>query len=219
MESNIKGLRKGEGLTPGFLRKRLAGTRLPSDPLAVKMPAGIEQWPPGMRQRLSADLKPAGVLIPIIERARELSVLLTQRSPGLKHHPGQVSFPGGRMEAHDKDVCVTALRETHEEVGIAPDSVSVIGFLDSMPTITGYAVTPVVGLVREPAALSIDRTEVEYAFEVPLEFLLDATNDRPVERDFEGRKITMLELHYDGQRIWGATAMMLHSFRKTLLNK
>ncbi len=183
------------------------------------MPPGSERWPAEMRERLSRGLKPAGVLIPVIETRAELSVLLTQRAADLKNHPGQVSFPGGRMEEHDADVRVTALRETHEEVGIEPQAVSVIGYLDSMPTITGYAVTPVIGLVEGPAELSIDKTEVEYAFEVPLDFLLDERNDRPVEREIEGRRVTMMELHYEGQRIWGVTAMLLHALRKTLLDQ
>lgn len=183
------------------------------------MPPGSERWPSEMRQRLTRRLKPAGVLIPVIDTNTELSVLLTQRAADLKHHPGQVSFPGGRMEEHDADVRITALRETHEEVGIAPQDVSVIGYLESMPTITGYAVTPVIGLVEGPTQLSIDTTEVEYAFEVPLEFLLDERNERPVERELEGRRVTMMELHFEGQRIWGATAMMLQLLRKTLLNQ
>jgi len=172
-----------------------------------------------MRDRLWGGLKPAGVLIPVIQTRTELTVLLTQRAADLKHHPGQVSFPGGRMEEHDDDVRVTALRETHEEVGINPRAVSVIGYLESMPTITGYAVTPVIGLVEGPPQLSIDTTEVEYAFEVPLDFLLDERNERPVERRLEGETVTMMELQYEGQRIWGATAMMLQAFRKIILDQ
>lgn len=183
------------------------------------MPPGSERWPEPLRERLTATLTPAGVLIPVMRRAAELSVLLTQRSAELKHHGGQVSFPGGRMEAHDEDVCVTALRETHEEVGIEQHHVSVIGYLGPMPTITGYAVTPVVGLVSDAAELAIDRTEVEYVFEVPLEFLMNASNDQWVERQFHGRAIPMVEFHYEGERIWGATAQMLLTFRKFLINK
>ncbi len=123
------------------------------------------------------------------------------------------------MEEHDLDVRVTALRETHEEVGIEPHHVSVIGYLGPMPTITGYAVTPVIGLVSESAQLIIDRTEVEYAFEVPLDFLLDESNDRFVDREFQGRSFPMVEFHYDEQRIWGATAQMLLILRKYLKNK
>lgn len=216
MVSNINDFRKRESPTADWLRERFAETRLPEDPLDVTMPAGSERWPAEMRDQLAATLKPAGVLIPVIERTASLSVLLTQRSAALKHHAGQVSFPGGRMEDHDRDVSVTALRETYEEVGIAPHHVSVIGYLGPMPTITGYAVTPVIGLVSEAADLVIDRTEVEFAFEVPLEFLLDEDNDRLVERRFHGRSIPMLEFHYEDQRIWGATAQMLLMFRKYL---
>ena len=172
-----------------------------------------------MRKQLSVTLKPAGVLIPVMQRADELSLLLTQRSAELKHHAGQVSFPGGRMESHDEDVGITALRETHEEVGIEPHHVSVIGYLGPMPTITGYAVTPVVGLVSDTAELVIDRTEVEYTFEVPLEFVLDEANDRLVEREFHGRRFPMVEFHYEEQRIWGATAQMLLIFREYVKNQ
>ena len=88
-----------------------------------------------------------------------------------------------------------------------------------MPTITGFAVTPVVGLVREVADLSIDRTEVEYAFEVPLDYLLDERNDRLCAREYEGRKFRLIEFHHAGERIWGATAYMLLAFREYVLNK
>lgn len=219
MVSNINDFRKRESLTADWLRERFADTRLPEDPLDVTMPRGSERWPLEMRDQLTATLTPAGVLIPVMARAATLSVLLTQRSAELKHHAGQVSFPGGRMEEHDEDVRDTALRETHEEVGIAPHHVSVIGYLGPMPTITGYAVTPVVGLVSDAAQLVIDRTEVEYAFEVPLDFLLDEANDRLIERQFHGRSIPMLEFRYEGQRIWGATAQMLLTFRKIIKNK
>ena len=219
MVSNINDFQKRESLTADLLRERLAGTRLGADPLNVTMPPGSERWPASMRDQLMATLTPAGVLIPVMQRMSNLSVLLTQRSADLKHHAGQVSFPGGRMEAHDDDVRGAALRETHEEVGIEPRHVSVIGYLGAMPTITGYAVTPVVGLVSAAAELVIDRTEVEYAFEVPLEFLLDARNDHWVEREFQGRLFPMVEFHYEDQRIWGATAQMILIFRKVLKNK
>ena len=126
---------------------------MPEDPTSVVMPAGSENWPRSMRDQLSGTLKPAGVLVPLIERRTDgVTVLLTERSAELKHHAGQVSFPGGRMETGDADIAATALRETHEEVGIARECVAVIGYLDTMPTITGYAVTPVVGLVDDQFA-------------------------------------------------------------------
>ena len=201
------------------LRARFAGPDLSEDPLDVAMPPGLHRWPHAMREQLDAPLKPAGVLVPIMERAEGMTVLLTQRSPDLKHHAGQASFPGGRMEPHDTDVRVTALRETHEEVGIAPDHIDVIGYLQAMPTITGFAVTPVVGLVRDPVELTIDRTEVDYTFEIPLDFLLDERNDKVVDREWEGRRFRLREFHYQGERVWGATAYMLQAFREFVLEQ
>ncbi len=192
---------------------------MPADPLDVVMPPGLSRWPHAMQQKLDPPLKPAGVLVPLMQRSEGLSVLLTQRASHLTHHAGQVSFPGGRMEADDTDVRAAALRETHEEVGIEPRNVDVIGYLRSMPTITGFAVTPVVGLVSGEVDLVIDRTEVDYAFEVPLGHLLDEGKDRYVDRDFEGQTFSLVEFHYEGERIWGATAYMLLAFRKYLLNK
>ncbi len=201
------------------LRARFADTSPPADPLDVVMPPGLRRWPHAMREKLAGPLKPAGVLVPIMERQGGLSVLLTQRAADLTHHAGQVSFPGGRMEEHDADVREAALRETHEEVGIEPQLVDVIGYLDSMPTITGFAVTPVVGLIQGGIEVVVDRTEVDYAFEVPLDYLLDESNDRLCNREFEGRQFRLVEFHYNDERIWGATAYMLLAFRKYLLNK
>lgn len=206
-----------DALTAALLQERLAGTRAPEDPFDVVLPAGSERWPELVRERVARTLRPAGVLVPVIERLDGLSVLLTQRSAELKHHAGQVSFPGGRMEAHDADVVQAALRETHEEVGIPPQAIAVVGYLPPMPTVTGYAVTAVVGLVSDDISLQIDRTEVEYAFEVPLAFLLDARNERALEREYRGRRIATVEFHYGGERIWGATAHILVELRKILI--
>jgi 8-oxo-dGTP pyrophosphatase MutT (NUDIX family) len=204
-------------ITVALLRERLAGTRAPDDPTAVVLPAGIDRWPRYVRERILQSLQPAGVLIPVLDRPGQLSVLLTQRSAELKHHAAQVSFPGGRMEADDADVVHAALRETHEEVGIPADEIAVIGYLDPMPTVTGYAVTPVVGVVSADVPLRLDRTEVEYAFEVPLPFLLDENNQRAAERQYQGRTVPTVEFHYKNERIWGATAHMLVEFRKQVL--
>lgn len=207
-------------ITAAYLRDLLAGTQKPADPTAVVMPPGSEQWPHGMRAQLAASLTPAGVLIPVVEgHAAGLSLLLTQRSAELKHHAGQISFPGGRMETDDADIVATALRETHEEVGIAQQDVAIIGYLSPMPTITGYAVTPVVGLIAAGIELNLDQTEVEYAFEVPLAYLLDPGNTRMVERDIDGTTLTMAEFHYDGERIWGATAFIIQQLIEIVINK
>ena len=212
-------MRATDALTAALLQERLAGTRAPEDPVDVVLPSGSEHWPSYVRERITETLRPAGVLIPVIERAAGLSVLLTQRSADLKHHAGQVSFPGGRMEDRDADVVQTALRETHEEVGIPPQAVAVVGYLAPMPTITGYAVTPVVGMVDEDVSLQIDRTEVEYAFEVPLDFLLDRRNEQALERVYRGRRIPTVEFHYEGERIWGATAHILVELRRIIIEQ
>ena len=206
-------------LSAALLTERLKGTRLPDDPTDVVLPPGSEQWPDDMRRALTASLKPAGVLIPVIERTAGLAVLLTQRSAELKHHAGQISFPGGRMEPDDADIEQTALRETHEEVGIQPSAVSVVGYLPPMPTVTGYAVTPIVGVVETNTELVLDRSEVEFAFEVPLGFLLDKRNARAAEREFGGRKVPIVEYRYEGHRIWGATAHMLMVLREQVIIK
>lgn len=204
-------------ITTAHLRQCLNKTRRPVDPTDVVIPIGSDDWPYRLKQKLGGTLKPAGVLIPVIERdAANLSLLLTQRSSELKHHAGQVSFPGGRWEPDDTDIVATALRETHEEVGISQDDVTVIGYLQPMPTITGYAVTPIVGVVSGDIELRLDRTEVEYSFEVPLPFLMDIDNQKMVERDLDGRMTTMAEYHYDGERIWGATAFIIREFIKIL---
>ena len=199
-------------ITAAHLRERLAATSKPSNPLDVVVPRGTYSWPQGMLEKIAKTLKPAGVLIPVRRHEAGLSVLLTQRSADLKHHAGQVSFPGGRMEESDADIEMTALRETREEIGISEEHVSIIGYLETMPTVTGYAVTPIVGFVDGSVPLEIDRTEVEYAFEVPLSFLTESANHRMVTREWQGLSFSMVEFHYEGQRIWGATAQMLLRF-------
>jgi 8-oxo-dGTP pyrophosphatase MutT (NUDIX family) len=162
------------------------------------------------------NLTPAGVLIPLIERGASLSVLLTERSADLTHHPGQVSFPGGRMEKADLNIQATALRETHEEVGIHPDSVEVCGYLEPTATGTGYAVTPVVGFVDPGFELVLDAMEVQSAFEVPLEFLMDERNQENSHRVWKGNNVPVITFHHDGYKIWGATAGMLVALRHLL---
>ncbi len=205
-------------LNESTLRACFRDSALPEDPTRVDVPATTRHWPHFLTAQLSSSLKPAGVLIPVMARGDELSVLLTRRSAELKHHAGQVSFPGGRMEQTDSDIADTALRETHEEVGIPPQQVSILGYMGPIPTTTGYAVTPTVGLVDGQVELSIDPTEVESAFEVPMDYLLDARNFQQAEREFQGERFQVIEVQYAGERIWGATAFMLTRFIKTIKN-
>lgn len=198
------------------VRERLADTSLPQDPLRIVMPERLSTWPTELRKKLTTELKPAGVLIPIIEHEDSLTVLLTRRSSALRYHASQVSFPGGRMEIGDADIRATALRETWEEVGIQPADVDIAGYLEPTPTITGYAVTAIVGIVPPGLDLRIDPNEVERAFEVPLSYLLDAANQRASEREWEGLRLPIIEFHFASERIWGATANILLDLRKRL---
>lgn len=192
---------------------------MPADPASIVLPGDGDQWQSALRENSLAPLTPAGVLVPLFERRDTgISLLLTRRAADLKHHAGQVSFPGGRMEAGDADIAATALRETYEEVGIPSERIAVIGYLMPMPTITGYAVTPVVGLVDDSAEILPDTREVETAFEVPLAFLLDPANQRIVMRELNGCRVPMAEYHYAGERIWGATAFIIIQLIKALNN-
>jgi 8-oxo-dGTP pyrophosphatase MutT (NUDIX family) len=157
----------------------------------------------------SAALRPAAVLVPLIDRPEGMTVLLTQRTAHLHAHAGQISFPGGRVEEQDADAIATALRETEEEVGLTRDLVDVIGRLDTYVTGTGFEITPIVGLVEPAYSLTIDPFEVAEAFEVPLSYILDRKNHNRTERESAGRTRVFFVLPYQGRNIWGATAGML----------
>ena len=203
-------------LSASDIRARLSETRPWDDPTFVDVALATRYWRPGFRERLNERLAPAAVLVPIVDRTDGLSVLLTSRSAKLKHHAGQVSFPGGRKEARDADIVETALRETYEELGIHPHLVEVAGFLAPVPTLTGYAVTPIVGLLADNPQLTLDRTEVESAFEVPLGYLLDPASQQQGSGNVD-RVAFPVEFHFDDQRIWGVTASILIALRDALL--
>lgn len=188
--------------------------RLASTSAAVPRPLVPLDIPAEARRRLLDDrklaaLRPASVLVPIVDRGAEPAVLLTVRSGSLRRHAGQVSFPGGRVDPDDRDAAGTALREAHEEVALHPRHVRVIGYLDDYPTVTGFRVTPVVGIVSAEAVFRPDRVEVDEVFEVPLSFVLDPDNYRQGELEREGMRLPYWGLRHDGRLIWGATAAML----------
>jgi 8-oxo-dGTP pyrophosphatase MutT (NUDIX family) len=189
---------------------------LPADPARVDLRHDGRDWPRALIDSFSEPLLPSAVLIPIVERESGLTVLLTERAANLTHHPGQISFPGGRMEAGDRDLVDTALRETREEVGIQPGQVGIAGFLSTLPTVTGYAVTPVVGLVHPGIELVLDEREVASAFEVPLNFLLDSNNQEHSSREYRGINIPVVAYQFASRRIWGATAAMIIGLQKHL---
>jgi len=159
---------------------------------------------------------PASVLVPIVTHAAGLTVLFTQRTAHLRAHSGQVSFPGGRAEPTDPSPEFTALRETQEELGLAPERVEVIARMPEYLTRTGYRVTPVVGLVAPPLGLAPDAREVDEAFEVPLAFLLDPVNHARETRELGGRTVGFWVMQYQNRRIWGATAGMLVNLYRML---
>jgi 8-oxo-dGTP pyrophosphatase MutT (NUDIX family) len=165
---------------------------------------------PRMREEAPARvLRPAAVLIPIVERAQGLSVLFTRRADHLARHAGQVSFPGGRIGEDDDDAVAAALRETEEEVGLPRSFVDVRGELDRYETGTGFAIQPFVGLVREGFELRIDASEVAEAFEVPLTFLMDRGNHKQETAHWQGRERRYYAMQYERHYIWGATAGIL----------
>lgn len=157
-------------------------------------------------------LRTAAVLVPVISRGSDLSVLFTRRTDHLHDHAGQISFPGGRAEPHEESAAQTALRETEEEIGLASDRVEILGMLSEYVTVTGYRITPVVGLVRPPLELKPDDFEVAEIFEVPLGFLLDPTNHQRNSVVHLGRQRHYYALPYGQHYIWGATAGMLMNF-------
>lgn len=159
---------------------------------------------------------PAAVLVPLVVRETGLQVLLTRRTDSLRHHAGQVSFPGGRIEAADADPVDAALREACEEVGLDRADAAPLGFLDPFETISAFHVWPVVARVAPAYRPRIDPTEVAEAFEVPLGFLLEPGNCHRVEAEFAGRVRHYHEFRYGPHRIWGATAAMLVNLREKL---
>ncbi len=162
-------------------------------------------------------LTPAAVLVPLVERPDGYTVLLTQRTAHLEHHAGQISFPGGRAEEEDASPVETALREAEEEIGLQRRHVvEIAGFLDLYQTVTGFLVTPVVGLVTPPFDLRLDAFEVAEAFEVPLEFILDPRNHEYRSMLYKGQQRRYYVIPYEDRFIWGATAAMLVGLARRL---
>lgn len=157
-------------------------------------------------------IRPAAVLVPIVSRGGRLTVLFTRRTAHLNDHAGQISFPGGRAEPEDMSSAHTALREAREEIGLAPGRVEVLGELHQYVTVTGYRVTPVVGLVTPPLDLKLDDFEVAEVFEVPLGFLLDPGNHQRNRVVHDGRVRHYYAFPCGRHYIWGATAGMLMNF-------
>lgn len=158
----------------------------------------------------------AAVLVAIVAYERTPTLLLTRRNDALRNHGGQISFPGGRVEPQDASIVAAALRESHEEIGLEPESVEVLGYLDPLTTITGFDVVPVVALVAPGVALAPDPNEVAALFDVPLAFVLDPANHELRSREFMGRVRRYHAITCDGHEIWGATAAMIVNLSQRL---
>lgn len=162
-------------------------------------------------------LREASVLIGLVERQGKLHVILTKRASHLKHHPGQISFPGGKVEPTDANPIYTAIRETEEEIGISNNHLSIIGNLPKLVTVTAFNVTPVLAFVDSSYRPKIDTNEVDYLFEVPLEFLASPSNLSAVAFYIQGKRHRVLSIPYKEHFIWGVTAQIIENLQTQLL--
>ncbi len=163
------------------------------------------------------DFIPAAVLVPLFLDHGQATVLFTQRSMEVRDHKGQISFPGGRWEESDADLCQTALRETEEELGIAPAEVEVLGELGQLVTPTGYHITPYVGLIPHPYAYQLNPTEIAGIIEVPLEHLLEPQNLRLERGEFFNCLTEMPYFQFKQHVIWGATGRITRELTELIL--
>jgi len=166
---------------------------------------------PGAPRLATGGLRAASVLVPLVERAAGINLILTRRAALLRHHPGQVAFPGGRQDPGDPTPLAAALREAEEEIGLSPAQVEVLGGLDRHETVTNFTVLPFVGLVDPGFRPRPDPAEVEEVFEVPLDFALDPANLQVHGRVWQGVLRRYYVIPYGPHYVWGATARMLKS--------
>ena len=185
-----------------------------SEPLEALRPFIIGAVSPELQRRLNQPVARAAVLIGLQEQSGEWSVVMTQRAEHLQNHPGQVAFPGGRIEVADPSIAAAALREAHEEIGLTPADVEVVAQIDDHITGTGFVVTPIVGFVAAEFVPVANANEVAAVFNVPLRAILDESLLKPVERDRFGTRFINYELQHQQHLIWGATAAMLATLRK-----
>jgi len=162
------------------------------------------------------DLSPAAVLIPLFKKNGETHILLTKRTNKVKHHKGQICFPGGAFHSEDLNLMSTALRETEEEIGLEIGAVEVLGELDHMATVSNFRVSPYVGIIPYPYPFKLNSFEVERLIELPLEYLLKESQLKEASFTYEGQSLVNLYLDYHGDIIWGATARILQNFMEVL---
>ncbi|WP_242137603.1 CoA pyrophosphatase [Sphingomonas sp. TREG-RG-20F-R18-01] len=164
---------------------------------------------------LPSALSQAAVLVPVTDRP-EPGVILTRRTDMMSRHAGQVAFPGGRIDPDDTDAIAAALREAEEEIALPRDAVHVVGVADRYRTVTGFEVTPVIGVVPPDLVFTPNAAEVAAVFEVPLGFLLDSGNHIEASVEWQGRNRHYYEILWGEHRIWGATAAMIVNLSRRL---
>jgi 8-oxo-dGTP pyrophosphatase MutT (NUDIX family) len=179
---------------------------------ALSRPAGPSSdfdLNPGIRPAADKPLRPAAVLVPVWLRPEGAGLILTKRSSHLKHHPGQIAFPGGKVDATDEGPMAAALREAQEEIGLPPDRVEILGALPVHETVTGFAMTPFVGLIRGDFDATPEAGEVEEVFSVPLAHVLTPARFAIERRQWMGVWRRFYAVPYGPYYIWGATARIL----------
>ncbi|MBX8826085.1 CoA pyrophosphatase [Ochrobactrum sp. SFR4] len=170
----------------------------------------------GADPRLKIKLKPAAVLIPVVDHGDHASVLLTTRNAQMRSHSGQVAFPGGKIDAEDLSPEHAALREAHEEIGLDARQTQTLGRLPQYMTGSGYTITPVLAVIQTPFELQANPDEVADIFEVPLHFLMDPQQHQRESRMFAGHERFFYAIHYQNRNIWGATAGIIRSLYERL---
>ena len=205
------GVAGGDAATLARIEACLAGSVANHQPQTWLVPGQTLARSRELRASFPSEPAPAAVLVPLVDRPEGPTVLLTRRGRDLRNHAGQVSFPGGQIEASDADPAGAALREAYEEIGLEGRFVTVIGYLPDHIVISGFRVTPVVARVTPGFELRPDRQEVDVVFEVPLAYVFDPSNHRPrrVRLRDPGVEIDMIDIPFGEHNIWGATAGML----------